>query len=168
MKLIKTVRTLLVTLSTLGVLLPQAAVTRANDQVAVHRAVVQDLALQDGGAMRGQVVNENGRPEVDVLVTVSQDGETLASKKTDSQGRFTVVGLRGGIYVLSADNVSTIVRAWSPRTAPPAATSETLLVAGDSAVRGQFHLDHTCLAGLLVAGFVAGVAAVIIDHASGS
>ena len=138
MSLMKTARFLLVAFGALGVFIAQIAPLHAVDRVA-GGATIQDLALADGGTLRGQVVDQNGQHQRDLLVTISQRGEALAQTKTNAEGRFAVRGLRGGVYVITAGHDSTVVRAWSANAAPPAASSETLLVTSDLTVRGKHH-----------------------------
>jgi hypothetical protein len=178
MKLLKAVRTLVITLGTFGTMMPPA-IARADDQAGIQPQPIQDLALDHGGVLRGQIINNDGLPKNGMLVTLSRDGEQVARTKTSSDGLFTVGGLRGGIYVVVTENSSAVVRAWSPRTAPPAAANGILLVSSDLTVRakgksggpggiGGLSMAQIGIGGLLVAGAVATVLAVTIDRSSGS
>ena len=128
-------------------LLPLQQLLAANPQVfnhagqgaAVPPAVIRDLALQAGGAMRGQVVDAQGNPcgQVPLRVVRTLDQAPVAAVQTDAQGRFGVGGLTGGVYRVETPAGAAVYRLWAPNTAPPSAIASALVVQGDPTVRGN-------------------------------
>jgi hypothetical protein len=75
-------------------------------------------------------------PQVPVLV-MSQ-GKEVGRAETDASGGFAVRGLTGGVYTVATPIGGSVYRAWSPRTAPPAAVTSALIVPDQNIVRGQW------------------------------
>lgn len=171
MKLIKLLKGIAVTAATFGILVPLPTIVNAAENAAsTPRAeVVRDIALGAGGVIRGQVVNRDGLPDQGAAVTVSRDGETIATVKADEKGAFAIAGISGGVYAISSGKATGVVRAWSHQTAPPAASEGVLLVPSDLTVRGQSCLQNLSLAqiglgGLLVLGVVGGIIVATLDN----
>ena len=75
----------------------------------------------------------------------------------------------GGVYSITSDKATGLVRAWSHQTAPPAASTSILLVPSDLTVRGQGLLtglspSQIGLGGLLVLGVTGTIIALSIDN----
>jgi hypothetical protein len=124
------------------ILLPLQQLLAANPPLMAGTGplpAIRDVALQTGGAMHGQVVDAQGNPCREVAVRVVRTTETtpLAVVQTDSQGRFAVQGLSGGIYRVETPAGAAMYRLWAPNTAPPSATTSALVVQGDPTVRGN-------------------------------
>jgi hypothetical protein len=130
--------------------------TGANATVAV-----QDVALQAGGVLQGQVLDVQGRPVAAAAVTVMQQGQVVRQAQSDASGRFSVAGLKGGLYQIATAQGGAVYRAWTAEAAPPAATNGVLIVNGDSVVRGG--MNHSGPLGFLANPWVLGaiVAAAI-------
>jgi len=128
MKLAEFIRGTVVSMTCVGLLTAQVA------QAAIP--VVRDIALQPSGTLQGQVLDTQGAPQAGVPVAVAQDGQVIATAKTDQQGRFQLADLRAGVYELQTPMGSSVYRLWAPRTAPPSAQDGILLVNGDNVVRG--------------------------------
>jgi hypothetical protein len=123
----------------MGTVLPQSllAATPATGARTTPQVAVIDVALGQGGALRGQLVDAAGAPLAGATVSVQQNGREVTSTATGAKGDFAVSGLRGGVYqVATAGNVG-VYRLWAAETAPPAAQQQALLVSGGEAVRGQ-------------------------------
>jgi hypothetical protein len=71
-------------------------------------------------------------------VAVIRQGQEIARTQTNAEGRFAVQGLTGGVYQVATPVGAATYRAWSPRTAPPAATQAITIVPDETIVRGQF------------------------------
>ncbi len=53
----------------------------------------------DWGGVKGTVVNRAGRaPIAEAALTLSQNGETVATATSDAEGKFLIEGLPNGIY----------------------------------------------------------------------
>lgn len=108
----------------------------------VAAAPIADVALASGGVFSGKVVNAQGAPLAEKMVSVRQAGQEVASTKTDQQGAFTVEGLNGGLYQVVSEGGVVSYRLWAANTAPPAANQAALIVTGDDIVNGQYC--NTC------------------------
>ena len=104
-------------------------------QIAQAATRIGDVALQPGGLLHGQVLNEQGVAQPNARVTVVRDGEAIAVANTDERGRFVVSGLSGGVHEIHTNSRGDVYRLWAPRTAPPAAKNAVLIVTGDNVVR---------------------------------
>lgn len=100
---------------------------------------IRDVALQAGGVMHGQVVDAQGNPcdQVPVRVVRTSDMTPCTIVQTDSQGRFAVDGLSGGVYRVETPAGASMYRLWAPNTAPPSATASALVLQGDPTMRGN-------------------------------
>jgi hypothetical protein len=100
------------------------------------RSIIFDVALQDGGVLNGQVVDQQGRTlaATDVLLT---DGRNHWRTKTDQHGRFQLAGLGGTTYHAKVGQYIQPIRAWVPGTAPPRSTPSVMLVHSKDVVLGQ-------------------------------
>ena len=136
-----------VILACLGMLLPSSSLqaagrdpgSRQDDSTSPRDAAVIDVALDDGGTLRGQVVEVQGKPVVETPVSIFQLDREVARAVTDRSGHFRVSGLRGGVYRLVTGKTMRVYRFWAPGTAPPSVRSGTLLVPNEEQVLGQGH-----------------------------
>lgn len=121
---------------------------------------IADVTLDARGSLLGVVVNVEGVPVSGAAVTLRRGDVEVGHAVTDGLGRFAIEGLRGGTHQLATGRYATLVRIWSPGTAPPQAKSLALLVVGGDVVRGQVPMGQfltsdafvfTVLAGALVA-----------------
>lgn len=138
MKLAAILRGTLVALASIGVLLPQLALGAGSVQPgqSVLNTVVRDVALQEDGVLKGQVLDAQGAPVPGIPVIVARQGKPVATTKTGADGSFVVADLGGGVYHIVTSQGGAAYRLWAPRTAPPAATASALIVNGDTVVRG--------------------------------
>jgi hypothetical protein len=98
---------------------------------------VVDVALGGGGLLRGQVVDTQGAPLKDTPVSVWFANHQVATTTADENGQFSVSGLRGGVHQVVAGQGSGVYRLWTAEAAPPTAKSGTLIIPGQTVVRGQ-------------------------------
>lgn len=98
---------------------------------------VTDVALATGGVLKGRFVDRQGKGIASAPVMVVHNGKEVASATTDTEGRFTVKNLRGGEHQVVMAQYVQPCRLWSEKTAPPAAKTESLIVASQGVVRGQ-------------------------------
>ena len=172
MKSIRFVRKLSVALATVGLLVPNVGVaigaqSQPASQQGSSAVKVVDVALVDGGVLNGQVVDGQGAPKANAPVSVHQGKDEVATVVTDKNGDFSVKNMKGGTYVVSTQNVSGVVRAWAPQTAPPSAVKGILLVPNSQAVRGQIA-GRFGVGAIVIGTIAATIIAVSIDHSSGS
>ena len=149
-------------------LLPVIAVTclSATPAFAAGQSVVIDVALGESGAIVGQVVDAQGASGVGQVVLLVQGNQEIARTTTDIQGRFSIGGIRAGVYQLVAGDNGVVVRAWSAGTEPPIAQRSVLLVSAGDVYRGQqavrsvrnFMAHPVTVVGVVAAGIAVPVA----------
>ncbi len=171
MKQGKTIRGIMFGLSCLGLILPATVLQAARPWASMARrcdkqptkAFISDVELDADGALHGVVVDMHGTPLAKTVVGIRQGNRQAAKTTTDALGQFSAGKLRGGVYEVIAGQQARLVRAWAADTAPPGARKATLIVVGDSVVRGQLPLENFCASDtFVVAGLVAAVIAIPI------
>jgi hypothetical protein len=106
--------------------------------LAEQRApIFTDIALQEGGLLVGNVVDQQGVAQPATEVAIHYRDAEIARTVTDEHGSFAVQGLRGGQYQLATNQGVSVVRAWTADTAPPAARPLARIVQGAEVVRGN-------------------------------
>lgn len=170
MKLFTYVKRICVGMATVGILLPNTgAVIGAEKQVAAKPATsIVDVSLIDGGVLQGQVVSPQGQVVTNAPIVLQQGNQEVAKATTDKDGRFALKGVKGGVYVVSTNGAVGVVRAWTPRTAPPSSVNGLLLVPGDTTARAQLGPRNGGLGAIVMLGLVGTVLAVSLDHNSSS
>ncbi len=118
-------------LSCLGMFLSPMAMA------AAPLAAPSDVALGDGGILVGQVVDAQGVAVAMATVTLADHKQEIAQVRADQEGKFSVPGLRGGVYRISSRGQDAMYRLWAPHTAPPVAQQGVILVVGGDVIRGQ-------------------------------
>lgn len=164
----ETVCRIIVCLSTVGLILSYGTPAAAANLREVGRAAtgpVVDVALADG-ILRGQLLDGQGVPRSHVPVTVSSGERVVQRTATSEDGKFAVRLGQGGVYVVSAGDDSSVIRAWSQAAAPPSARNEVLLVSGQDVERGNLgssgiFADPRARVGLAVAA-VGGIATAVV------
>jgi len=156
-----------VILACLGMLLPTPVLQAAGTHVGSKQdadgrvPVVVDVALDEAGSLRGQVVDARGKPVVRTALSIRQLDREIATTLSDQSGYFLVTGLRGGMYRIVAGEATGAYRFWAPGTAPPSARPEVLMVLGDQQVLGQGRRWLQLLRNPWVVGGIVMAAAVI-------
>ncbi len=137
MKWMNTLRGGLVAVATVGMLLPQLSfAAQAEAALPTPTINILDVTLQEDGNLRGQVLDSQGAAVPEAIVAVVQQGKAVAAARTDAEGRYTVPGLKTGVYHVVTDKGITVCRVWMPGTAPPSSQPEALIVNGDQVIRG--------------------------------
>lgn len=103
---------------------------------AASPAATVDLVADDG-QLRGRLINAQGVPLADEVVTVYCAGKAVARVRTDAEGRFAVRDIDAGVYQLATARGAAQVRMWADGTEPPSARRQILLVNAPRTVRGQ-------------------------------
>jgi hypothetical protein len=127
---------MLVASASLGMILPPIAFAAPTQLARPATSAVRDVALHDGGSLTGQVLDAAGTPVASTAVAVLDQGRAVASTQTSEDGRFAIAGVKAGVYEVATSNGVTVCRLWAPRTAPPAAQADALVVHGNTVVRG--------------------------------
>lgn len=126
-----------------------------------------DVALAEGGTLRGQLVDPQGRPLADSPVQLRRNGTLLATTSTDENGTFELTGVGGGSYLLASVNCNQHCRLWAPGTAPPATKDALLLISCDPLMRGSGGYIFGALGNPWVLGGVTAAALAVplaLDH----
>jgi hypothetical protein len=137
---------------------PQALVK--TEQPATDGEPVADIALSAGGKLRGRVTNAAGQNAAGIKVVASQGTTIMASATSDTEGRFELNNLPGGVFQLTAGQASQTCRVCSESTAPPAATHQVMLVHDRATVRGQSQYRRFFTNPVVIAGIVAAAVAI--------
>ncbi|MEN6458615.1 MAG: carboxypeptidase-like regulatory domain-containing protein [Thermoguttaceae bacterium] len=154
------IRGVMVSLAALGMCLPQ--VTLASGQAAAPAVV--DIALADGGVLQGQVVDLQGGHVANVPVSVKAADREVAQAVTTADGRFSVQGLRGGVYQVAAGEGQGVYRLWSSNTAPPSAQKGAVVYTQNAQPRSGLKMFLTNP--IVIAGIVATAIAVPVALAN--
>lgn len=150
MKLVRTLKNFTVMLACAGLL--------AGQTLQAAGPVIGDIALQPGGVLNGQVLNEQAVVQGQAKVAVVYKGKPLTVTETDKEGRFVLAGLEPGVYELHLAQGGGVFRVWAPRTAPPAAEQGVLLVQDSRVVRLQNGGNFGWLANPWVLGGIVALA----------
>lgn len=172
MKAFQFLRAAIVSLATLGVVMPQAGLAAAAETRAPARSSVRivrtgdvaDVTLAADGTFAGRVVDHNGQPLKDAEVTVRQGQREVARTRSDAKGTFAVKNLPHGEYQVVSGKTEGRFHLWSKDSAPKVSRDMALLVMGENGARGQYgSIDPTLL--LLTAAVIAAVilAAIAVD-----
>ena len=128
---------------------------------------VSDVVLDSQGHLSGQIVDEQGRPRAGVVVELRQGRRLAAQAVTDARGQFSVAGLSGGLYLLTAGSAQQLFRVWTAEAAPPQARTTVVLVSetqpvvrGNDVIETIDELDMITLT--MVGSSVAAVTIAII------
>lgn len=158
MRMLARIRVSLVVGATIGLLVPHNSFGRGP---AVGKQV-RDVALQAGGTLQGTLMTAAGTPASDQRVLLLSNDEVVVEAVTGPEGRFSVSGIRPGVYSVRADESQGVYRLWSTGAAPPSALPELLLISDDGQVvrgGGRFggsNGNMLLMGGLLLAAGVIG------------
>ena len=87
--------------------------------------------------MSGEVFNAQREPVKNAVVSVRQGRNEVASTQSDESGRFTVKGLKPGVYHVVAGTGQGIYRVWSTKSAPPRSLSQIKIMSDRTIIRAQ-------------------------------
>lgn len=161
MRLMRRTRIGLVSMTVLGLCLSTPGLAMSGTEAP---SAITDIALRDGGALVGQVLNTQGVAKANMRVSLQDlTSHELAATTTDQQGKFTIQGLKGGVYQIVTPQGRGTYRVWMPGTAPPTAQQGALIVTGEDTVRGEGErsgLKYWLTNPLVIAGIVATAIAI--------
>jgi hypothetical protein len=168
MDALKYCRAALVTLASIGMLLPVDlwADTPGRESAWGHVSasgakVVCDVALGPGGKLRGTVFDVQAQRVSGQVVILFHGGRELATAVSDDRGQFGFEGLRGGVYGLAAGGASQVFRLWTPAAAPPHSIAEVAVVTGGQVQRGQRPFAELFVSDPIVLGVIIAAAIAI-------
>lgn len=149
---------------TLSLLLLASIATAAEQS----RPAVSDVALQQDGVLRGQVVSTAGTPQAKLQVVLIKNGKVLAATQTNAKGEFAVADVSPGVYQIESPHAGGVYRVWDQRSAPPVAKSGVFMVGDSNVVRGKGAgggADYgPALRGAVAGGLAGAGLAIALDH----
>jgi protease II len=130
------------------------------------RPAVSDVALQQDGVLRGQVLNTTGTPQAKLQVALVKNGKLVATTETNTKGEFAIANVNPGVYQIESQHAGGVYRVWEKRTAPPAAKSGVLMVGDTNVVRAQLGGEKygPAIRGAIAGGLAGAGLAVALDH----
>ena len=172
MKGFQFIKVVMVSLATLGVVMPQAGILAAAETRAPARSSVRivrtgdvaDVTLAADGTFAGRVVDHGGMPLKNAEVVIRQGQREFARARTDEKGGFAVRNLRNGEYQVASGKTEGRFHLWTKDSAPKVSRDQALLVMGENGARGQYGgIDPALL--LLTAAVIATVilSAIAVD-----
>lgn len=160
MKSVRIIRSVMVSLSLVGLCIPTVALA---GPPASEPAVV-DIALADGGTLHGRVIDLEGGNVTGIPVSLQTQDREVVSAVTVSDGQFSVKGLQGGVYHVAAGQGQGSYRLWSPGTAPPAAHNDAIVYTQNG--HGGGGIKMLLSNPIVIAGIVATAIAVPVALAN--
>jgi hypothetical protein len=160
MKIGRFVRSAMIALATLGICLPEIALAASEP---TPPAVV-DIAMADGGVLQGQVVDLQGGNTTGIPVAVRAQNQEIIRTTTAKDGRFTIQGLRGGVYQVAAGEGQGVYRLWTANAAPPSAQRNAIVFTQNGG--GGGGLKMLLANPIVIAGVVATAIAVPVALAN--
>jgi hypothetical protein len=112
------------------------------------------------------VVDLQGASTVGVPVSVRSQDKEVAKTATAKDGRFTVSGLRGGVYQVAAGEGQGVYRVWSAKAAPPSAQKNAVVYTGMFGGGPKMLLTNPIVIAGIVATAVAVPVALANSHSS--
>lgn len=157
MKTGRLIKCVMLSIATLGLCFPQVAL--AADQTPAPPVV--DVAMTDGGVLQGQVVDLQGGGVAGVPVSVKAQNQEVVQTTTTEGGKFTIKGLRDGVYQLVAGKGQGVYRVWASKTAPPSAQKNAIVYTQGGGGGGglkMFLANPIVIAGLVATAIAVPVA----------
>jgi hypothetical protein len=153
------IRSVAVSLATLGLCLPSVVFAAP----APATPPVVDIAMADGGVLHGQVVDLQKGGAAGMPVTVRTQNNEVAKTTTQKDGRFTIQGLRGGVYQVAAGQGQGVFRVWTANAAPPSAQPRAIVYTqnvdnGNSGGLKTFLANPIVIAGIVATAIAVPVA----------
>jgi len=119
----KLVRGMVISLAVLGMCLPEMVFAVPPSATPA----VVDIAMANGGVLHGQLIDLRGGNAVGLPVSVKAQNKEIVRTTTVKDGRFTVQGLRGGVYQVAAGQGQGVYRLWTAKAAPPSAQKNAIV-----------------------------------------
>lgn len=100
-----------------------------------------DVAMAKDGTISGRVLDADQNGVAKTEVSVRQGKMEVAKTVTDTDGRFEIANVKGGVYVIAANSGFGLFRFWTAKSAPPKAHEQVLLMSKAVVVRAQSPND---------------------------
>jgi hypothetical protein len=150
-----------VALACVGWFVPASPLAASDGVPPGGATVVWDARLDEQGTLTGRWLDDGHRPLANRPVALQQAGRLVAATRTDGDGVFRLLRVRGGVYQVVLGGASATVRVWTAAAAPPAAARELVLVApAPPVVRGQQPLAAVLTNPLFIGVVVAAAVAI--------
>lgn len=161
MKIGRVIRSVAVIVATVGLCLPQVAMATGSAPAPIPAVV--DVSMADGGVLHGKLVDLQQGSVANVPVSVKLQNKEVAQAMTGKDGKFSVKGLKGGVYQVAAGAGQGIYRLWTAKGAPPSAQKDAIVY-----TQGGFGGGANMLLAnpLVIAGVVATAVAVPVAVAN--
>jgi hypothetical protein len=131
---------------------------------------VLDVSLVDGGTLQGKVIDLQGGKTSGIPISLQTQNYKTLTTKTTEDGRFSIQGLRGGVYQVAAgQGQSTTYRLWSNGTAPPSAANNAIVYTQNGNSIGglkTFLANPVVIAGVVATAVAVPVVSANQPHAS--
>lgn len=111
--------------------------TAIESHASLPALTMRDVELDTAGDLHGTLTSAEGQPLKATELIVRQNGEVLSKAQSQVDGRFVIHGLRPGLYELNTTRFAGLFRVWAPRSAPPSAQTNFLVVEGETVIRAQ-------------------------------
>lgn len=120
-----------------------------------------DIVLHPGNIIAGEVFAADGKPLAATEVIVQIGRHEVARVSTNQFGEFAVEVPRGGVYLLTSNGGTILVRAWTATAAPPSSLDKITIAPQTTVIRAQSEGGgFDPLLGLLLAGGIAAAIAI--------
>ncbi|GEM_PF-2128390 len=96
---------------------------------------VKDLTLQSG-AIKGALVDPNGKPVKGMVAVIAQRGKTLSVQTSNAEGQYEFANLQPGVYQVATHAGIQTYRVWNAGNAPAGADLGIIQVVNEDVVRG--------------------------------
>jgi len=115
---------------------PASSTDKPTPKKAVQPVAI-DVAMAKDGTISGRVLDSGHNGLAKSEVSIRQGRMEIAKTVTDDEGRFKLVNLKGGMYVVSANSGFGLFRFWTAKSAPPKSHDQVLLMSNSVVVRAQ-------------------------------
>jgi hypothetical protein len=128
----------------------------------------RDVTLDSAGALRGQLINFQGRPVQHAALSIRHRGVVLDKTTTDAEGQFRLNVGKTGAFQMHIENTAIACRCWAPEVAPPGSSKDLVLLAPENTIRGQRPFADIISNPLFIGAVIATAIAIPIAVSSNS
>lgn len=139
-RLLRLSRACAVSLACLAWLLPVQpcfATSPVSSAGTASPAGIVDVRLDEYGALHGRLLDPAGQSLAGRPAVLQQAGGAISRTQTDASGGFVLQRVSGGVHQLTTEQGAVTCRVWTHAAAPPSASDQLTVIAGQPVVRGQ-------------------------------